>query len=284
MTTRIATKNRRQRRLAASSAERKRRELFPFVIFVCFCSCVLAVPPWSGRVPAGRDWLRTRERSRDGAGAAEGSHSVARVAGASAANQTACSGIKYGVPRALARVDDDRINESSGLTRSLAHPDRFWTHNDGNTPRLYCISKQGETVGIIKLEGAKFDDCEDIASFNRGGKNYLLLADAGDNDFNRRTYRLHLIEEPSLQEDTKKKKKKRPQDVDVEMTIPFRYPDGPHDCEGVAVDAAAGKVYLATKEPAAGREFTRSTCRPSRPRSRSPHSSSRGWRSREPPR
>ena len=107
-------------------------------------------------------------------------------------------------------------------------------------------------MGIIKLEGAKFDDCEDIASFNRGGKNYLLLADAGDNDFNRRTYRLHVIEEPSLQEDTKKKKKKRPQDVDVEMTIPFRYPDGPHDCEGVAVDAAAGKVYLATKEPARG--------------------------------
>jgi hypothetical protein len=165
----------------------------------------------------------------------------------------ACSGIKYGEPRALAEVDDDRINESSGLSRSLAHADRFWTHNDGNSPRLYCISKQGETVGIIKLEGAAFDDCEDIASFTRGGKNYLLLADAGDNEFNRREYRLHLLEEPTLQpEETKKKKKKRPQDVSVEMTIDFRYPDGPHDCEGVAVDAAAGKVYLATKEPARG--------------------------------
>jgi hypothetical protein len=164
----------------------------------------------------------------------------------------ACSGIKYGDPRALAEVDDKRINESSGLTRSLLRSDCFWTHNDGNTPRLYCINKQGETLGIIKLAGATFDDCEDIASFTRGGKNYLLLADAGDNDFKRRAYRLHVLEEPTLQEDGKKKKKKRPQDASVEMTIVFRYPDGPHDCEGVAVDATTGKVYLATKEPARG--------------------------------
>jgi hypothetical protein len=154
-----------------------------------------------------------------------------------------CGGVKYGQPREVGRFEDKRINESSGIARSLLRKDCFWTHNDGNTPRLYCIDKQGEIIGLIRLQGGEFEDCEDIASFTRDGKNYLLYGDVGDNDFDRREYRLHLFEEPQLKGGGKK-----PQRVSVEMTIPFRYPDGTHNCEAVAVDPTSGKIYLATKE------------------------------------
>jgi hypothetical protein len=154
-----------------------------------------------------------------------------------------CGVVKYGRPRELGRFEDKRINESSGIARSLLRKDCFWTHNDGNTPRLYCIDKQGEIVGLVRLQDAEFEDCEDIASFTRGGKNYLLYGDVGDNDFDRREYRLHLFEEPVLKGGGKK-----PQRVDVAMTIAFRYPDGTHNCEAVAVDPTSGKVYLVTKE------------------------------------
>ena len=169
--------------------------------------------------------------------------------------------IKYGRPHSLGAVDDKRISESSGIARSLLREGAFWTHNDGNTPRLYCIDKDGETLAIIKLDGAEFVDCEDIAAFTRGGKNYLLYADTGDNDRNRSEYRLHLFEEPPLADNVKAKSdgkgkgkkgkgkgKAKPQDVPITMTIRFRFSDGSQDCEAVAVDPISGKIYLATKE------------------------------------
>jgi hypothetical protein len=187
-------------------------------------------------------------------------------AGSQRALSSAASGncaVKYGRPRSLGKVDDKRISESSGIARSLLREDAFWTHNDGNTPRLYCIDKEGETLAIIKLEGAEFVDCEDIASFTSGGKNYLLYADTGDNEFKSSEYRLHLFEEPPPADDPpgkgkgkgkkKGKGKAKPQDVSLTMTIPFRYPEGSAaDCEAVAVDPMSGKIYLATKEETRG--------------------------------
>jgi hypothetical protein len=107
-----------------------------------------------------------------------------------------CGVVKYGRPREVGQFADKRVDESSGIARSLLRKDCFWTHNDGNTPRLYCIDKAGEIVGLIRLQGAEFEDCEDVASFSREGKHYLLYGDVGDNDLNRGEYRLHLFEEP----------------------------------------------------------------------------------------
>jgi hypothetical protein len=187
-----------------------------------------------------------------------------KAAGSAAVRVTASGDcvVKYGRPRSLGKVDDKRISESSGIARSLLREGSFWTHNDGDSPRLYCVDKEGETLAVVKLEGAEFVDCEDIAAFTRGGMNYLLYADTGDNEFKRSEYRLHLFEEPQPMENApgkakgkgkgKGKGKAKPQDVSVTMTIPFRFPDGPTDCEAVAVDPTSGKVYLATKEESRG--------------------------------
>lgn len=135
------------------------------------------------------------------------------------------------------------MSESSGIARSNVRAGSFWTHNDGNTPRLYLIGREGETLATVRVEGPQFGDCEDIAAFSRGGKHYLLYADTGDNNLRRSAYQLHLLEEPQPAGDSRK-----PQAAKVEMTITFRYPDGPHDCEAVAVDPVLNKVILATKE------------------------------------
>jgi hypothetical protein len=155
---------------------------------------------------------------------------------------------EYAAPRKIAVLDDKRIKESSGLCRSLANPDCFWTHNDkGGGPRLYLINRQGETVAAPKIDGAETKDWEDLSSYSRGGKNYLLIADTGDNEGTRRSYRLYIVEEPSLREQKKKLK-----DVDLSMEIQFRYADARRDCEAVAVDSTSGAVYLVTKEKKRG--------------------------------
>jgi hypothetical protein len=75
-----------------------------------------------------------------------------------------------------------------------------------------------------------------MSSFSRGGKDWLLVADVGDNGLDRPTYTLYLCEEPAPDADQ----------ASV-IAIAFRYENGPHNCEAVAVDAKEGVILLATK-------------------------------------
>jgi len=71
------------------------------------------------------------------------------------------------------------------------------------------------------------------------GKHYLLVADTGDNAGKRKDIVLHVFEEPARLDGGELK---------PAWTIRARWPDGPRDCEAVAVDAAAGKVLLVSKK------------------------------------
>jgi hypothetical protein len=136
------------------------------------------------------------------------------------------------------------ITESSGIAAS--HRDRrlLWTHNDsGGEPVLYGIDPTGARRGDVRLAGVHNTDWEDIASFELDGRAWILVADTGDNSGVRHDCALYVIAEPdpttlsSSQELT----------VPVAWKIPVRFPDGPHDCEAVAVDPVGGLVYLLTK-------------------------------------
>ncbi len=152
--------------------------------------------------------------------------------------------VRYDLPKKLGIVRNDRLQEASGLARSWTHPDCFWAMNDNTGgPRLFLIDRDGELAAAYKVDTAQQNDWEGLASFTRGGKNYLLIADTGDNDQNRDDCRLYLLEEPAVIS-----KKKGSGALDVATTISFRYSDGPHNCESVAVDPIAGKIYLVTKE------------------------------------
>jgi hypothetical protein len=151
--------------------------------------------------------------------------------------------IEYGQPRKLADLADKRIKESSGIAISRTNPGCFWTHSDEGGPRLFLIDREGNTLAMVRLDDAKLKDWEDIASFSRGGKNYLLVADTGDNNLDRDKYRLYLIEEPRIDAEGKPPKK-----IDFAMEIEFRYADARHNCEAMGVDPTTNTIVLITKE------------------------------------
>jgi hypothetical protein len=132
--------------------------------------------------------------------------------------------------------------EASGLAASRVHDGAWWMLNDsGGEAALYLAGADGADLGRAVVVGTQNIDWEDLASFSWKGKSYLLVADTGDNDAKRDHCLLHVLREPDLM-DKKKGKRMKP-----EWTIRFRYPDGPRDCESVAVDAQQGKILLLSK-------------------------------------
>jgi len=153
--------------------------------------------------------------------------------------------IRYGRPKKLCDLANQRIDESSGLACSRLRSGVFWTHNDsGDRPRIYAFDAAGRDLGFFTVRGARAVDWEDMASFKLGRRAYLLLADVGDNASARRSCQLYIVPEPMLD----KAGRPRHGTVKVAVKIAFTYDDGPHNCESVAVDPVDRKIYLATKE------------------------------------
>ena len=158
----------------------------------------------------------------------------------------------YMGPLAAGTLQAPPRQESSGLAPSRHSPEILWTHDDsGGAPVLYAVDTNGRNRGSLRVTGVKNDDWEDLASFQRDGKSWLLIADTGDNDARRETIRLHVVEEPAPS-------RLNPAN-DIEVTpaysLRIRYEDGPRDCEAVAVDAIEGAVYLLSKRDSPARLY-----------------------------
>jgi hypothetical protein len=144
-------------------------------------------------------------------------------------------------PAALqALITDERMVEISGLAASPRHPGVLWVHNDGDhAAELYAVDTQGRHRATVTIEGARNVDWEDMASFELDGRAWLLVADIGDNGGLRRELQLRVVAEPATLSD---------QTVPIAWTVRFRWPDGPRDCEAVAVDVRENAVYLVSKK------------------------------------
>ncbi len=131
------------------------------------------------------------------------------------------------------------LDEISGMATSRAHADTLWVANDGgNAADLYAIGPRGGLQATLHVAGVVNTDWEDLASFDLDGRHYILIADTGDNGGLRKTLQLHVVEEPHALTDGA---------VRPAWSIAFRWPDGPRDCEAVAVDAARGEILLISK-------------------------------------
>jgi hypothetical protein len=134
---------------------------------------------------------------------------------------------------------DPHLDEISGLAASRGHSDTLWALDDGgNAATLYAIGDRGGLQATLRIDGVANTDWEDLAAFDLRGHHYLLIADTGDNGGLRRTLQLHVVEEPRTLVDGH---------VRPAWSIVFRWPDGPRDCEAVAVDAAHGQILLISK-------------------------------------
>jgi hypothetical protein len=154
--------------------------------------------------------------------------------------------ITYGPGRELAKLACKEINESSGLAAGRANKGVFWTHNDsGSAPKLYAFGAKGEHLASLKVTGARARDWEDMASFSLGRRHFLLIADVGDNNSARDSCSIYIVPEPRLRPGGRG----REASVKPLQTIRFRYEDGPHNCESVAIDPGSRKIYLVSKVP-----------------------------------
>ena len=141
-------------------------------------------------------------------------------------------------------LSDRSLREVSGMAASRRRDDILWLHNDsGSRAQLHAVSADGRAHGKVLIKGATSRDWEDMAAFELDGRPMLVVADVGDNNAERATLWLHFFEEPTvpaegLSDDAS---------VDVEWSVPFRFPEGPADCESIAVDTQSGQVLLLTK-------------------------------------
>lgn len=143
--------------------------------------------------------------------------------------------------------------ETSGIAASSLAADVFWIHNDSSgAPVLLAVDLRGKIRGSLRVSGVKNIDWEDVSSFQLDGRAWLLIADVGDNNDARRNGAVYIVPEP----DPAELSPERESIVSVAWTLPVRFPDGPVDCEAVAVDAHEETIYFLTKRTRPARLFT----------------------------
>jgi hypothetical protein len=148
-------------------------------------------------------------------------------------------------------IEAPELTESSGLAGSQREPGVYWSHNDSGGPATaYAFDESGALRGTLSLTGALNLDWEDMASFVENGQPRLLLADVGDNLAARPLLAIYIADEPALPAGNVPDLRQLPR-----RTLRFAYPDGPRDCESVAVDAQEGFIYLLSKRDAVPRLY-----------------------------
>ena len=144
---------------------------------------------------------------------------------------------------AIVEIEGKSIPEASGMVSSIIHRDVIWIVNDGPAGTvLHAVSQEGKIHGAVSVTGIRTSDVEDLASFAWNGKPHLLIADVGDNSSRKRFYTLHAVPEPSPTARTAK----------PSWSLRFRYEDGPHNCESLAIDQDKGEILIVTKGKKAG--------------------------------
>jgi hypothetical protein len=87
-------------------------------------------------------------------------------------------------------------------------------------------------------------DWEDLAAVELEGVPYLLIGDIGDNLARRADLQLLLLREPDPDAGT------TTAPIVPRAVLRFRFPDGPRDAEGLAVDSVRGEILVSSKREA----------------------------------
>ena len=136
----------------------------------------------------------------------------------------ACTYLRAAPEPALA---NPQLTELSGLTRSLATDDWLWGHNDSG-----CSDG-----GVVPVPDAVAIDWEDIATLRWRGQPALLIGDIGDNAAKRAAITLYAVRDPGATGTS----------APLLWQLNLRYPDGPRDAEGLAVDPLNGDILILSK-------------------------------------
>lgn len=140
------------------------------------------------------------------------------------------------------------IDEASGIADSYANTNSLWVIQDSQQPTaLYLLNHNGQHGKKIFVKNVTNRDWEELA-ISAGpvaGKNYLYIAETGDNNQVYADYAFYRIEEPLAATDT----------INQVDKIAFRYADGSHDAEAFFVDPATKDIYIITKRDAVSKVY-----------------------------
>jgi hypothetical protein len=140
------------------------------------------------------------------------------------------------------------IDEASGIADGFARPNSLWVIQDSQQPtELYLLDHEGKHLKKVFIKNVTNRDWEELAVATGpvGGKNYVYIAETGDNDLKYADYAIYRLEEPSFTTDT----------VTQVDKISFKYPDGAHDAEAMFVDHGSMDIYIITKRDAKSRVY-----------------------------
>ncbi len=146
----------------------------------------------------------------------------------------------------VCRFTDARLTEISGLVPSVRHPGILWVHNDsGDGPVLYGVdAKTCKTRAVLRLRRVQARDIEAAAiGVGPSGAAALWVADVGDNRDSWPYVTLYRSPEPA---------RLGPSDVPA-VPLRFTYADGAHNAETLLADPQQERLWLVSKQLAAGR-------------------------------
>jgi len=135
---------------------------------------------------------------------------------------------------ATGKIKSKKLNELSGIVPAKGQ-EEYWGHNDkGNDEEIFRFNSEGKILQKVELKGVKNVDWEGMTVDSKGN---FYIADFGNKELRRKSYRIHRFAEPKTS--AKKIKKIK--------SYKFNYADGkPHNCE--AIFAMNDKLYFITKE------------------------------------
>lgn len=149
-------------------------------------------------------------------------------------------GARFSSDPTIAPVQPGLIDEASGIVDSRTQPGNIWVEQDSGSPaELALLGHDGQLKGKISIPNATNVDWEDlsIGPGPQSGKNYLYIADIGDNNAQRPNCVIYRLPEPaSLQEA-----------IGQVERINFKYPDGPRDAEALLVDPQTRDTWIFSK-------------------------------------
>ena len=147
---------------------------------------------------------------------------------------------KWSEPAFAGIPDAGKLAELSGLTRSNSHDGVFWAINDGGNPtELIAINAKAETLAVISVAGIGNTDWEDITSYSADGRNYLAIADTGDNGGLRKELFIHVLEEPETLQTA---------EIKPLRSLRFVWKDGARDSEALFASGQHRQFYLISKK------------------------------------
>jgi hypothetical protein len=144
----------------------------------------------------------------------------------------------WGTPTVLADIDDNDLDEISGLVASRSQPGLLWAIEDsGNPADIIAFDEDGEVLARITLEDRDNRDWEDLALGPCPAGTCLFVADIGDNAEAAAEVALLRLPEPIV--DGSFSALTLPAD-----RLPFTYAEGPQDAEALIVEPDGTPVVM----------------------------------------